>query len=326
MLASCGDGFVHFEVEACDDGGASVSCNADCSLAACGDSIVNNAAGEACDEGEMAALYDADCTLAECGDSTLSPLAGEECDDGSLSDNDGCSSECKKLACTIFITCRLYTWQPRRHRRRRPPVSKLAQEAGLPGVFYAWLSGGAIAPSNRFVKSSVPYVLATGIMVAKNWTDLTDGMILHAIDTTGSKGAAPITPPAAPPASRPSGPATPSEGHPLERQRLRRLVQGHRRSPPGQRQGHQPLLVQVLRGPRRQLRLESRALLRRAVTGAGWRRDRAQRAVDLHENTTLAVLVLMPQIILRAFNLEAAERRLCVEALGLAGINISAPR
>jgi cysteine-rich repeat protein len=194
VLASCGDGFVHFGVEACDDGGASVSCNADCSLAACGDNIVNNAAGEACDEGEMTALCDADCTLAECGDSTLSPLAGEECDDGNLSDNDDCSSECKKLTRTIFVTSELYTGNLGGIAGADLKCQELAEEAGLPGVFYAWLSDGAIAPSNRFVKSSVPYVLATGIMVAKNWTDLTDGMILHAIDTTESKGAAPIPP------------------------------------------------------------------------------------------------------------------------------------
>ncbi len=190
--ASCGDGFVRSGVEACDDGGASADCNLDCSVAACGDHITNNAAGEDCDEGEMTAECDADCTLAECGDSTLSPLAGEQCDDGNLSDNDDCSSECKKLARTIFVTSALYTGNLGGLAGADLKCQMLAEQAGLPGGFYAWLSDGAIAPSNRFVKSTVPYVLSTGIVVAKNWTDLTDGTLQHAIDTTESKGAAPI--------------------------------------------------------------------------------------------------------------------------------------
>ena len=190
--ASCGDGFLHFGVEACDDGAASAGCNLDCSVAACGDHITNNAAGEDCDEGEMTAECDADCTLAECGDSTLSPLAGEECDDGNLSDNDDCSSECKKLTRTIFVTSVLYTGNLGGLAGADLKCQTLAEDAGLPGVFYAWLSDGAIAPSNRFIKSGVPYVLSTGIVVAKNWTDLIDGTLQHAIDTTESKGGAPI--------------------------------------------------------------------------------------------------------------------------------------
>ncbi len=190
--ASCGDGYTQFGVEACDDAGSSAKCNADCSLATCGDNITNTAAGEACDEGEMTAECDADCTLAECGDSTLSPLAGEECDDGNLSDNDDCSSLCKKLTRTIFVTSELYTGNLGGLDGADQKCQTLAAAAGLPGVFYAWLRDGAIAPSNRFVKSNVPYVLPTGIQVAKNWTDLTDGTLQHAIDTTESKGGAPV--------------------------------------------------------------------------------------------------------------------------------------
>ena len=190
--AHCGDGFVHFGIEACDDVGASAACNIDCSLAACGDNITNGAAGEACDEGVMTATCDSDCTLVECGDLTLSALAGEECDDGNLSDNDDCSSECKKLTRTIFVSSELYTGNLGGLGGADMKCQQLAEDAGLPGIFYAWLSDGAIAPSNRFVKSGVPYVLTTGIVVAKNWTDLTDGTIQHAIDTTETKGGAPI--------------------------------------------------------------------------------------------------------------------------------------
>ncbi len=46
----CGDGVVNGEDD-CDDGGESAACNADCTLAECGDGYVNSLAGEACDEG-----------------------------------------------------------------------------------------------------------------------------------------------------------------------------------------------------------------------------------------------------------------------------------
>jgi cysteine-rich repeat protein len=51
-LNRCGDGFVEFGVEACDNGGINdASCNANCTLPTCGDAITNTAAGEQCDDG-----------------------------------------------------------------------------------------------------------------------------------------------------------------------------------------------------------------------------------------------------------------------------------
>ena len=190
--AACGDGVVQIGVEACDDAGATATCDDDCSAAACGDSVVNTLAGEACDDGEATATCDADCTPAECGDGVLSPLAGEQCDDGGLSDNDDCSSQCVKLRRTIFVTSALYTGDLGGLAGADDRCQKLAEAAGLPGIFYAWLSDGQTAPDSRFLKSNVPYVLATGIQVAKNWGDLVDGVLQHAIDTTESKGAAPV--------------------------------------------------------------------------------------------------------------------------------------
>jgi cysteine-rich repeat protein len=46
----CGNGAVE-DGETCDDAGASATCNADCTVAACGDGIRNAAAGELCDDG-----------------------------------------------------------------------------------------------------------------------------------------------------------------------------------------------------------------------------------------------------------------------------------
>jgi cysteine-rich repeat protein len=191
QTAVCGDGFAQAGVEACDEGEMTSTCDVDCSPVECGDGVANTAALEQCDDGVATGTCDADCTLAECGDNQLSPLAGEECDDGNLSDNDDCSSSCKKLRRTIFVTSKLYTGKLGGLAGADAQCQMLANTAKLPGVFLAWLSDGATTPASRFVKSAVPYVLTTGIPVAQNWKDLTDGTLNHAIDTTESQGLAP---------------------------------------------------------------------------------------------------------------------------------------
>lgn len=93
----CGDGILQ-EGEACDDGMETATCNADCTVAACGDGIVNQAAGEQCDEGAGdTASCDADCTLAECGDGYTNSAAGEICDDGG--DSPECDGNCSIPEC-----------------------------------------------------------------------------------------------------------------------------------------------------------------------------------------------------------------------------------
>jgi hypothetical protein len=67
----------------------------------------------------------------------------------------------------------------------------LADAAGLPGTYKAWLSDGINSisqgprsPSSRFVRSSGPYQLVNGTTIAANWADLTDGALLAAIGVT----------------------------------------------------------------------------------------------------------------------------------------------
>ncbi len=81
----CGNGAVEGDEE-CDDGVASATCDADCTLAVCGDGTVNLVAGEVCDDAGESALCNADCTPTLCGDGVLNTTAGEFCDDGA---NDG---------------------------------------------------------------------------------------------------------------------------------------------------------------------------------------------------------------------------------------------
>jgi hypothetical protein len=56
------------------------------------------------------------------------------------------------------------------------------------GTYLAWLSDGTNSPDTRFTKSSHPYVLPDGTVIAENYTDLTDGSILSVIniDPTGA--------------------------------------------------------------------------------------------------------------------------------------------
>ena len=55
------------------------------------------------------------------------------------------------------------------------------------GTYLAWLSDGIDSPDTRFTKTAHPYMLPDGTKIAEDFTDLTDGSILHAIniDPTG---------------------------------------------------------------------------------------------------------------------------------------------
>ena len=102
---SCGDGIVS-PPEQCDDAGESADCNADCTLAVCGDFKVNASASEQCDAGPTLNADDRDCTaacqLSRCGDGLHNehgPNRIEECDDGDQINNNGCNNSCELPRC-----------------------------------------------------------------------------------------------------------------------------------------------------------------------------------------------------------------------------------
>ncbi len=82
-----------------------MTCDADCTVAECGDAVVNNAAGEDCEDGNDdntdACVA---CVDASCGDGFVQ--AGvEACDDGNNDDDDGCSALCEvESAGQLFLT------------------------------------------------------------------------------------------------------------------------------------------------------------------------------------------------------------------------------
>jgi len=49
---------------------------------------------EQCDEPQPSATCDPDCTISACGDGYLNEAAGEECDDGNIIKGDGCDGGC----------------------------------------------------------------------------------------------------------------------------------------------------------------------------------------------------------------------------------------
>ena len=60
----------------------------------------------------------------------------------------------------------------------------LANAEGLGGNWRAWVSTSSSSPSSRFNKSSVPYRLLDGTLVANDWNDLTSGAVRRSIDRT----------------------------------------------------------------------------------------------------------------------------------------------
>ena len=102
----CGNGLVEINEE-CDDSGESPACDADCTVASCGDGTVNASAGEFCDDSGESAACDVDCTPSECGDGVVNPTAGEECDgdgEGNGGETAACNADCTMASCGDGVT------------------------------------------------------------------------------------------------------------------------------------------------------------------------------------------------------------------------------
>ncbi|MCY0989468.1 DUF4215 domain-containing protein [Nannocystis sp. ILAH1] len=185
--ASCGDGFVQAGVEDCDDGNDddSDTC-ALCKNATCGDGFVQ-AGVEDCDD---ANADDTDACVGMCKSATCSDgfvQAGvEDCDDGDEDDADECSNACEAPR-VMFVTSTKFDG----NLGGLTGADALCQAAAdaapaLQGkTFKAWLSDDTDSPSTRLdVNFGGRYVLVNDTTVATGWTDLTDGMLAHAVDMT----------------------------------------------------------------------------------------------------------------------------------------------
>jgi cysteine-rich repeat protein len=168
-----------------------MTCDSDCTGASCGDEYVNGVAGETCDDGN---LVDTDacvsCQEASCGDGFIHE-GEEECDDGNDEDGDGCSGQCEVEWRAVFVTSESYTGDLGGLEGADAKCQARAEEAGLVGVYKAWLSVPGEGPSTRFTTWNRPYRLVDGTIIADNWADLTDGSLDAPIDRTELSSPAP---------------------------------------------------------------------------------------------------------------------------------------
>jgi hypothetical protein len=93
--------------------------------------------------------------------------------------------------CLVFLTSATYQGDLGGLPGADAKCQGLAQDAGLPGSYRAWLSDATSAPVSRFVRSPGPYKLLNGVAIARNWDDLTDGSPLEATITVTETGGGP---------------------------------------------------------------------------------------------------------------------------------------
>lgn len=152
-----------------------------------------NPMGEQCDEGGDTPNCDSDCSLRVCGDGHLNKAAGEECEDENTGIG-GCFI-CRRDR-LVFATSTLYNGNLGGLTGADNKCQSLAETAGLPGTFKAWLSGtdamnSLQSPHSRFDENlSLPtriykraYTpLLANVLVASNWSTLEN--LDKKIDTT----------------------------------------------------------------------------------------------------------------------------------------------
>jgi hypothetical protein len=94
----------------------------------------------------------------------------------------------------VFVTSRAFNGNLGGLAGADAKCQSLAQAAGLPGRFKAWLGNASVSASSRVTHATVPYKLVNGTVVANDFTDLTTGkpdepdvhhfFLRHAIDIT----------------------------------------------------------------------------------------------------------------------------------------------
>jgi cysteine-rich repeat protein len=177
-------------------GGFDESGNLRCApLVGCGNGVVEP--GETCDPpglpGGQPNECRSDCTF--CGDGAVNGEAGAEgCDDGNNVAGDGCDGDCMEegscvetgAPCIVFVTSAKYDGDLGGVSGADAKCNERAAAGGLRGTYMAWVTGtsSASAPAARFARSTGPYVLVDGTVVAESWVDLTDGSLAHSINLT----------------------------------------------------------------------------------------------------------------------------------------------
>jgi cysteine-rich repeat protein len=106
----------------------------------------------------------------QCGDGDLDD--GEECDDKGTADGDGCSHVCLKEFRRVFVTSQNFTGDLDGIAGADSKCQEAASNAGIPGIFRAWLSSSESSPAQNFVKSTVPYRDVMDEVIVDDWESL----------------------------------------------------------------------------------------------------------------------------------------------------------
>ena len=111
---------------------------------------------------------------------------GEEC----VKDTDCFSGFCNSGVCEyvdptlprkIFVTSTTYNGDLGGLEGADAKCKAQATAAGIKGSFKAWLSDSSLSAGERMAHSQVAYTTTTGIQIASNWEDLTDGLLDYGI-------------------------------------------------------------------------------------------------------------------------------------------------
>jgi hypothetical protein len=131
----------------------------------------------------------------QCQEGTCVAVAnGIACGAGNICDGGACRAlRCGDpgIDCLVFISSTRHTGNLGGLAGADTICQNLANAAGIPGQFMAWLSDSSASPSTRFpTKSSSPYKLLNGGKIADNWADLTDGTLdaFISVPDTGDEG------------------------------------------------------------------------------------------------------------------------------------------
>jgi cysteine-rich repeat protein len=168
----CGDGLIQEEVEECDD-----------SLALPGDGcseICMVEEGWTCLEGEPSVCFlDADGDGIEDSVDNCPEVENPGQED---SNDNGIGDACEWY--DVFITSEKYFGSEIQGIQGAHQIcSNHANSAGLEGNWKAWISDSTQSPSTYFFHSDVKYQLLNEDIVALNWEDLIDGLLLEPIST-----------------------------------------------------------------------------------------------------------------------------------------------
>jgi hypothetical protein len=102
---------------------------------------------------------------------------------------DSCLTAQKLCAKRVFITSLKYDGNLGGLAGADAKCQARAVAATLPGTYKAWLSDATGSPSTRFTKSTIPYRLVDGTLIANDFVDLTDGTVPGKVVKTETGGA-----------------------------------------------------------------------------------------------------------------------------------------